>query len=73
MELLQRESAEIRCVTFCVERPCIWLAICYVIMIVLSGVTIGTGMIELTNGSNRDWLVWDDPIIVTNDKKNLAD
>lgn len=42
-------------------------------MIVLSGITIGTGMIELTNGSNRDWLVWDDPIIVTNDKKNLAD
>ena len=41
-------------------------------MIVLSGVTIGTGMIEVTQGSNRDWLVWDDPIIVSNDKYNLA-
>ena len=45
---LEEEATEISLTNFFVNRPCTWLCICYVLMLIISIITISSGMIELS-------------------------
>lgn len=72
MDALREESEPIAMTNFFVERPCCCLSMGYCTLIILTLYTIRTGLVSLSDFSPRDFLDWEDPIVVHYDQSNAA-
>ena len=71
-ESLKAEVEELRIVNFCVDYPISFLCISYLIMLILTVISINAGQFAFSDTNDRDYLVWSDPIIKTFDMHSLA-
>ena len=55
-----------------VDSPCIVMAVAFAILFAITGLVVKFKWISQTDSSNRDFLLWADPIVVKFDMRNLA-
>ena len=64
--------APMRLTNWFVDCPCTVMCVAFGILFAITFVVVTNGWIALTDPSNRDFLIWDDPIVVNHDKRTLA-
>ena len=72
LEDLKSECKEMAMTTFFVERPCCCLTIGYCTLLLLTFITIQSGLVALSDFTSRDYLVWSDKIVLDNDLLSVA-
>jgi hypothetical protein len=70
---LRKESEEFWLTNFYVDRPCLVILVGFFILILISIGSVMGGFFEInTEGASRDFLIWNDPIVLEGTKSELA-
>uniref|UniRef100_A0A7S3CP63 SSD domain-containing protein n=1 Tax=Strombidium rassoulzadegani TaxID=1082188 RepID=A0A7S3CP63_9SPIT len=74
IEMLKKESEPLRITSLYVDRPCTVMLVGYLVLIIITFISISQNYFEIAGGSprNRDYLLWNDPIVIESNKYILA-
>ena len=56
-----------------IEKPCTIILFSFLILIIISIIVIVAGYFNLNDNESRDFLIWDDPMVVAWDKLSVGE
>lgn len=68
----KRESEEMWLTNMMVNRPCCTLCIGYIVLIIITYISISQDYFSISNESARDYLIWTNPMTVDLDMFNVG-
>ena len=68
----KRESEEMWLTNMMVNRPCCTLCVGYILLIILTYMSIANNYFSISDATNRDYLIWTNPMTVDLDMFNVG-
>ena len=72
MRQLMKEAEPMWFTNLLVERPCLVLCVCFIVLFLLTFGAVKLDYFAMNTQGSRDFLIWNDPIVVATDKLSLA-